>query len=479
VAVASTSARLFKAGGVIADAEADSDGNGRIEFEQLPAGKYRIEIAKADYISSVITVDLTRQDVVLPLRVSRTGAISGTVKDDSGTPVTGSVVVARARRDSSPIPAASRGDRLAIVNESGEYRIHGLVPGKYVLVLLYGTAASPYAGRSLGLFAPPPTRSGAQVFPDTRSPEVVAIGSGEERGGVDFNVHIPKAAILRGQVRPLIPGTRFRLNLSLCGYPSTSIGTADADEAGQFEFRGITPGSLCLTAVGTGPGGERDKPLVARAEVDIRLDGTTEVEVEPKPAQDLSITPRMVAIPKPSSDCTQSVSVELTPSDDWPGSFARQVTLRPGHTNVVPSVAPSPYVVFTENEDRSCYDFKNTAVAVSGGDARREILIPISARSEVSAQIGASKQATSTLTILLVDRMVTSGSQRFYAASPDGDGRVRLDNLRSGPYRIVLADNESEMRPGTTTYRGWALDVDLVPGRTNLDLPGPAESPRR
>jgi hypothetical protein len=103
------------------------------------------------------------------------------------------------------------------VNGSGEYRIHGLVPGKYVLVSLYGAAASPFAGRRVGFGAPSSDIAGAQVFPETASPEVVAVDAGEGRGSVDFRVHISLPASLSGRVRETNPGTRFRLNLSLAG----------------------------------------------------------------------------------------------------------------------------------------------------------------------------------------------------------------------------------------------------------------------
>ncbi len=467
VALPTASGRLFKAGNSISDAETESDKTGRIDFEQLEAGEYRIEIVKAGYVQNTVVVRLGNQDMFLPIGSIRTSVISGSVKDDAGKAVGGAVVLAMRRRGSSPIPEFSKSGNYAIVNGSGEYRIHGLVPGEYVLVSLYGAAAYPFAGRRVGFGAPSSDIAGAQVFPETASPEVVAVGVGEERGSLDFRVHISQPATLSGRVRETNPGTRFRLSLSLCGYPFTAIGTADADEAGRFEFRNIASGSWCLMAVGTGERGDSGRPLVARAQVDTRPDGTPEILVEPKPAQDVSVNAAMASVGTPPPRCTSDVSVEFAPGEDWPGSFARHVTLRPGRPTVVPNVVPSPYMVLAVSEDRSCYDVNNTPIPATGGATQGEIVIPMSQRSEVSALIGSGKGVASRLTLLLVDRDVTSGLQRVYAVNPDGDGRAMFANLRSGSYGVVL-------RSSASNDRGWTFDFDLPPGRTEVELPGPA-----
>jgi hypothetical protein len=104
VAVPNASGQLFRTGSAVSEAEAESDKDGRIDFEQLKAGEYRIEIVKAGYVKTTVTVDLGNQDAVLPIGSIRTSAISGSVKDDAGTTVGGAVVLAMRRRGSSPIP---------------------------------------------------------------------------------------------------------------------------------------------------------------------------------------------------------------------------------------------------------------------------------------------------------------------------------------------------------------------------------------
>ncbi len=127
-----------------------TDADGRWELKGLPAGSYRLRIDKGGYVAIFYgqqrpfaqgkVVDLSdgqsvdKLDVALP----RAGVITGTVLDEFGEPVTGARVTALRYGYLNGQRRLMNVGTGGLTDDVGQYRLHGLTPGEYVLSATMG-----------------------------------------------------------------------------------------------------------------------------------------------------------------------------------------------------------------------------------------------------------------------------------------------------------------------------------------------------
>ena len=276
------------------------DTQGRFFFANLPAGSYRLEASMPGYQSAITgaarAITLTDGDrhTSARVRLVKLTSLSGTVRDESGDPATGTEVVALRRGIVIGRPELMRAG-TARVDDRGGYRISGLRPGEYLVcacgrepipfdgVLLITIASEPMsllalAGRAIKHGADAAGLDGTlQTYPPTFFPNATTIGqaervvlaSGEERTGIDISVAAVRAARVSGAlVGANGPTTAawIRLLPTSEGEESAAIGAIPpmlVQPDGRFDFAGVPPGQYVLrvqhlpTAEGTtfGPSG--------------------------------------------------------------------------------------------------------------------------------------------------------------------------------------------------------------------------------
>ena len=116
-----------------------SDKDGKFEFRDLEPGAYRVEVERTGYVLSreserqTVTVEAGEKGTDLNVTLVRSGAVSGSIVDAEGDPVTGAYVhlrPLRKQRESRSLTGGSTNDR-------GEYRVFGLPPGDYQAQVTY------------------------------------------------------------------------------------------------------------------------------------------------------------------------------------------------------------------------------------------------------------------------------------------------------------------------------------------------------
>lgn len=287
-----------------------TNGDGDFLFGQLPAGRYAVFVTAFGYLMSgyqaattaspVHLIDVTDNARATPIvvRLVKGGSISGTVLDDRGDPIVDAPVQAFARSgpDLWPIGSGARTD------DRGVYRLAQLPPDRYVVGVVTAARTIPAAlGATLdatsdrfalssirrqliptlemdlsngeGVRAgnwvlqrkgpvPPPAPDGRMLaytttlYPSAALPsdaETIALGSGEERTGIDMTMRVVPAVTISGvAIGPDGPmeNTSVRLNLAHTGddrdvSPTSEI-TTITTASGAFTFLGVPQGQYVI-----------------------------------------------------------------------------------------------------------------------------------------------------------------------------------------------------------------------------------------
>ena len=170
---------------------ATSDPQGRFGFERLTPGRYRVSAAKSGYTNRQILRAATERfdtDVEVTLRdnehvshleliLHREASIAGRVAEPDGIPAP----------DVQVIAATRSGERYVLLSETrtvaewdGRYRIAGLPPGQYLIVVLPGTSIDPNRMRANAERRAPESSSTTRPFFEPMIyPGVTEIGSAE------------------------------------------------------------------------------------------------------------------------------------------------------------------------------------------------------------------------------------------------------------------------------------------------------------
>ena len=230
----------------------------------------------------------------------RTGALSGTVRDENGDPLVDAVVGA--------VQVSSSGEFLngptGKTDDRGRYRFGSLAPGRYVVFVpqtqvlmppslveriqagtdaqsvqqrLAGTASlgvsfsglgagtSLLAASSVGLvtnsFAPRTTGAATFAYQTTFSPAavspdlagIVTLASGDERDGIDVQLTPVRTASVSGTLwdaaEPAATYTVHLLPQGSIGASLFEVASAPTDQAGRFEFPFVPVGQYTLAAM--------------------------------------------------------------------------------------------------------------------------------------------------------------------------------------------------------------------------------------
>lgn len=273
-----------------------TDANGRFAFEGIAAGRYVFLASHDGYVGNnrdnqglrgqSLTVTPGQHVSDLVLRLLPGGFIAGHITNEAGKPFRGVSVEAmkfsypRGRRELHDVAHVS-------TTEAGEYRIAGLVPGKYFVRAKppASLTAKPGSAKTyVPLYYP--------AANDQTHAAALVLRAGEELGGIDMNLAPVHTVHIRGRVinaRTSLPSPEAEVTLlSDQGETIFSPGK-NFSAAGQanFAFEGVPPGSYVLVAQQPSTPQEQ-RTIWGRTSIEVGDANLEHVEVVVSPGVDVS-----------------------------------------------------------------------------------------------------------------------------------------------------------------------------------------------
>ncbi len=159
------------------DLTVTSDQQGQFTFDRLAAGQYRVTASRSGYTNRQALeapapqfdtgIDVTLRDGAqashLELTLHREASIAGRVAEPDGIPAPDVQVFAAVRRDTGHVLLA---ETRTTTEWNGRYRITGLPPGEYLVVVLPGASADPARVRANAERRAPESSSATRPFFD-------------------------------------------------------------------------------------------------------------------------------------------------------------------------------------------------------------------------------------------------------------------------------------------------------------------------
>jgi Carboxypeptidase regulatory-like domain len=280
-----------------------TDSAGRFEIDELPAGRFDVTARKAAYLPAAYgairpgrpgtPVTLAAgQQLTLRLDMTRGAVLAGTLRDPSGTPVTGVLVYALDLASLDQVGASRTPPNITATDDRGAFRIFSLAPATYVLAAaVHGGNATelrmPSVAEMDALLAavqrrhggpvtmpqpgpatqpaplPEPPRYGyaPEYYPNTplfADAAHITLAPAEERDGLDMVVTPIRTSTIEGVISGVDPSaTRVELSIVIAGPPAPTFAgasphlTQPPGADGRFAYTDVTPGHVTIVARAT------------------------------------------------------------------------------------------------------------------------------------------------------------------------------------------------------------------------------------
>ena len=428
--------------------------SGRFLIPDVQPGRYRLSAERNGYLrmnygqrrpnqaGTVLTLEPGQRAGNIVFNLIPFAVISGRVVDEDGEPLSHVRMMAlrstreNGRRELMPTTGAGTDDR-------GEYRIFGLPPGKYYV----SAAPSPSPGgiaqegedeQYVPFFYPGVTEPG-QAAP-------LEVPPGTEINGVDFRLVRTRTVRVRGRVVTSVAGPRLERGIVVFLLPRGTMFSSRSLNAiigpdGNFEIRGVGPGSYVLTAFQS----DRQRRLFARQPVDVG--GSTIEGINLVLTPGLEVTGRVrfedgagkveglrVLLQSRSGNVGGSGGVAPVKAD---GTFTFQNVAADDYRFSVLGLAEDSYPKAARLGGLDVLD-RGVDLTRSDVPGALDVLLSSAGGHVEGTVLKDNQQAAAGATVVLVpDGERRSRPDLFRSASADDSGRFALRGIPPGDYRLL------------------------------------------
>lgn len=443
---------------------ATTDPAGRYVIPDVAPGKYRLSAARNGFVESdygvrdpqlagtVLTVEPRGKLSDIVIRLLPHGVISGRIVDEDGEPMASVYVQAmRYRYTQGRKQLATYGS--ATSNDLGEYRIFSLPPGRY---FISASTSRGFGGERFGMGPPQPP--GAEPVnqqqyvtvyypgtPDMATAAPVELAAGGEVRGLDLAMTKYRTVTVKGRVIDATGSNRQRLMVSLMprdGGSFASIRRAPGVDAnGDFEIRGITPGSYILMASVA----DRDRPLSARVPLQVGSSGVDNATIHLNPPFELA---GRIRVEGGSGLALGGVQIVLQRRDTTGGMFGPNPSAKAQADGsfIIPNVTPDAYSLVFSGLPEGSYvksarsndvDLLLNGLDLVGGAAGAiDIVLSPNGATVTGTVLNDQQQPAPSATVVLIPEEKERREQPHYyhTAVADSSGRFTIRGVAPGRY---------------------------------------------
>jgi hypothetical protein len=442
-----------------------TDGAGHFLVDDIDPGRYSFSASRNLYVSQQYSPDGTKHATTLTLdkgqklkqivfKLTPQGVIAGRILDEDGEPFANVSIqcmtfgYARGKRQ-------LMGQEQESTNDLGEFRFHGLQPGKYVLSASYRAGMDmqqPLTGPAQA--APASEESYAVTYyPGTTavdSAQQLDVTPGAQISGLTMTLARVRTVRVKGHLNAEIAmGKGPRRNASVMLMPRDNTGfmmpramARAIDAQGNFQLRGVVPGSYVLRAdfVDNGARYSARMPLeVGNANVEgLELNLQPPIEIQGH-----------LKIEENGDLKGAQVNVMLRPKMNGPAMGAGGARLADDFSFKIGNLSADPYDVNVGGLPEGFYlksvrlgqqDITETGADFSqGGAAAGELTIvinPNGGQIDGSVQNAKGDAAVGATVTLIPDASHQSLTWLYKTASTDQNGHFTVKGVRPGEYRI-------------------------------------------
>jgi hypothetical protein len=435
---------------------ADTDSEGHFRIEKIQPGRYRLLLEKTGFHQinlrghqaegSILSVQ-PRQDVNdLLFQMLPAAVITGKVVDEDGEPLPGyGVSLLRKRPGKSREPELVGNERT---NDLGEYRFGELFPGQYLVAVIPLPDTRNFehlAKEPDGTSTKPDLNYLVTYYPgttDSAQAAAISLRAGDEMP-VNFTMVPGRTYRVRGIVTG-VPANQKPMVQIISSGVNNAMNGAEVAPDGQFEVRGIAPGSYSIMVYA----GSEGQILSARQSVTIVSADVEGVKIVP--TRPFTVSGHLRVEGRQTKDLTQfraSLRSTTDPEDHGifisPDSGGNAQVDRFGNFQWT-NVTPGNYVASVYLDQSSDSFLKSVTVGNSNADTgfsvtgptTIELLIGSKAGMLEGAVLDHDKSASNATVVAVPEEKYRKLHERYGVGSADQNGRFTIRGLAPGSYTV-------------------------------------------
>jgi hypothetical protein len=498
---------------------ATSDPEGHFRISHILPGRYLLFVERAGYIevdkkrrrteATAISFEAGQEVKDQVLHMLPAAIIAGRVVDEDGDPMPkAQVTVLRRKWAAERLGFEPNGQ--AETNDLGEYRIGGLLAGKYYVVAspmpTFQSVIPPQKGPDDPTATPPDMAYVTTYYPNTlerTQASAIELHAADDMP-VNFSLTRAHTVHIRGSFAGLAPGAKAMVMLRSEDSRGMYM-AAEAGKDGKFEIPLVAPGSytlLATTEMGNSPQIAHRKVEVADADIDgLRLTPLTLATVRGRVrvgSKAPKIDSSLLYLHLQRSDGEDDVSDALAFTADGSTASPGTARVKADGTFELKNVLPGTYSIevtgdskamsdsFVESVAAGTKDVTDGGLSVAGGTIAIDVAVSLESGA-VEGSVANDKNETiaNAVVVAVPESRYRKQGNRYQRVTTDQAGRFSMRGLRPGEYKLfaweVMEEDEFFDPEYLKTYedRGTAIHLEKN-GHQSTPLkviPTPADQP--